>query len=53
MILGASLDAKELLKLFELNWLLKINPSNIEENSKEKTNKSAPEIENLRFFSFK
>ena len=53
MILGASLDAKELLKLFELNWLLKINPSNIEENSKENTNKSAPEIENLRFFSFK
>ena len=37
MILGASLDAKELLKLFELNWLLKINPSKIEENSKEKS----------------
>ena len=50
---GASFDAKEVLKLFELNWLLKINPSNTEENSREKTSKSAPEMENFKFFSFK
>ena len=51
--LGNSFDAKELLKLLVLNWLLKINPSKMEENSNEKISKSAPEIENLRFFSFR